>query len=95
MTMDAKRNDPCPCGSGRKYKKCHGMMEAEKKKIVRSYSVTDSKNPIISVAQKIIEAIESPPQPVAPSNFPASKASTKEAETPELAAPRTFTAGQV
>ncbi|MGH7534043.1 MAG: SEC-C metal-binding domain-containing protein [Gemmatimonadales bacterium] len=18
------RNDPCPCGSGRKYKKCHG-----------------------------------------------------------------------
>ncbi len=22
------RNDPCPCGSGRKYKKCHGAMEA-------------------------------------------------------------------
>ena len=23
---DAKvgRNDPCPCGSGKKYKKCHG-----------------------------------------------------------------------
>ena len=20
----AERNDPCPCGSGRKYKKCHG-----------------------------------------------------------------------
>ncbi|TET54249.1 MAG: hypothetical protein E3J64_02185, partial [Anaerolineales bacterium] len=20
----AGRNDPCPCGSGRKYKKCHG-----------------------------------------------------------------------
>jgi preprotein translocase subunit SecA len=19
------RNDPCPCGSGRKYKKCHGV----------------------------------------------------------------------
>jgi uncharacterized protein YecA (UPF0149 family) len=19
------RNDPCPCGSGKKYKKCHGM----------------------------------------------------------------------
>jgi uncharacterized protein YecA (UPF0149 family) len=19
------RNDPCPCGSGRKYKKCHGQ----------------------------------------------------------------------
>ncbi len=21
------RNDPCPCGSGKKYKKCHGAME--------------------------------------------------------------------
>jgi len=21
--MKAKRNDPCPCGSGRKYKNCH------------------------------------------------------------------------
>ena len=21
------RNDPCPCGSGRKYKKCHGKAE--------------------------------------------------------------------
>ena len=20
------RNDPCPCGSGRKYKKCHGAL---------------------------------------------------------------------
>lgn len=19
------RNDPCPCGSGKKYKKCHGL----------------------------------------------------------------------
>ena len=24
--MSIGRNDPCPCGSGRKYKKCHGMM---------------------------------------------------------------------
>ena len=23
------RNDPCPCGSGKKYKNCHGKMEAE------------------------------------------------------------------
>src|SRR5262249_32263931 len=22
------RNDPCPCGSGKKYKKCHGQAEA-------------------------------------------------------------------
>jgi len=24
-TMSIGRNDPCPCGSGRKYKKCHGL----------------------------------------------------------------------
>lgn len=23
-TQDIKRNDPCPCGSGKKYKQCHG-----------------------------------------------------------------------
>jgi preprotein translocase subunit SecA len=23
------RNDPCPCGSGKKYKKCHGINEAD------------------------------------------------------------------
>jgi len=22
--LKAGRNDPCPCGSGKKYKKCHG-----------------------------------------------------------------------
>jgi len=21
------RNDPCPCGSGKKYKQCHGMQQ--------------------------------------------------------------------
>jgi uncharacterized protein YecA (UPF0149 family) len=24
MAAKAGRNDPCPCGSGKKYKKCHG-----------------------------------------------------------------------
>jgi len=23
------RNDPCPCGSGKKYKKCHGAKEGD------------------------------------------------------------------
>ncbi len=26
-TPKVGRNDPCPCGSGKKYKKCHGQME--------------------------------------------------------------------
>ena len=25
-----KPNDPCPCGSGKKYKKCHGMKQAQR-----------------------------------------------------------------
>ena len=24
-----RRNEPCPCGSGKKYKKCHGSLSAE------------------------------------------------------------------
>ncbi|WP_052487986.1 YecA family protein [Gordoniibacillus kamchatkensis] len=27
MTTTIGRNDPCPCGSGKKYKKCHGLMQ--------------------------------------------------------------------
>jgi uncharacterized protein YecA (UPF0149 family) len=27
-TPKVGRNDPCPCGSGRKYKKCHGAAAA-------------------------------------------------------------------
>ncbi|KAA9018034.1 preprotein translocase subunit SecA [Niallia endozanthoxylica] len=26
-TNQIKRNDPCPCGSGKKYKNCHGLLE--------------------------------------------------------------------
>jgi len=25
MVFKPGRNDPCPCGSGLKYKKCHGI----------------------------------------------------------------------
>jgi len=25
------RNDPCPCGSGRKFKRCHGQQKADQK----------------------------------------------------------------
>ena len=28
-TQPPGRNDPCPCGSGRKYKKCHGSVNIE------------------------------------------------------------------
>lgn len=28
--MKIGRNDPCPCGAGEKYKKCHGPADAER-----------------------------------------------------------------
>lgn len=28
--MPISRNDPCPCGSGRKYKLCHGRLDAQR-----------------------------------------------------------------
>lgn len=29
MTNKVGRNDPCPCGSGKKYKNCHMLLEQE------------------------------------------------------------------
>lgn len=30
MNTKPQRNDPCPCGSGKKYKKCCALVEAER-----------------------------------------------------------------
>lgn len=90
--MDAKRNDPCPCGSGLKYKKCHGKIQQEIKKAERSYTAQEAgKTPLASFASKIIHAIEAQGEvnPIA-ETLPESKASTKEAENPELTPPRKF-----
>ncbi|HNY24707.1 MAG TPA: SEC-C metal-binding domain-containing protein, partial [Bacteroidales bacterium] len=32
----AGRNDPCPCGSGRKFKRCHGLRKNNAKRETRS-----------------------------------------------------------
>lgn len=94
--MEAKRNDPCPCGSGKKFKKCHGLIEAEKKQVMRSFAVTDpGGNKLMSFTQKIIQALESKEEARPVTNFPPSQASTKEAETPELAPPRSYKVGPV
>ena len=38
--MGIGRNDPCPCGSGKKYKKCHlGMPQAKKPSALSLYEV--------------------------------------------------------
>ncbi len=90
--MNAKRNDPCPCGSGLKYKKCHGKIQQEIKKTERAYiSQEAGTNPVSSLASRIIQALETDDNPkLAPTTIPESKASTKEAEVPILPKPRNF-----
>jgi uncharacterized protein len=34
----AQRNDPCPCGSGRKFKRCHGQGGATAKPVIEQHS---------------------------------------------------------
>lgn len=33
IAVNLGRNDPCPCGSGKKYKKCHLLIEQAEDKI--------------------------------------------------------------
>ncbi len=88
--MEAKRNDPCPCGSGKKYKKCHGQIQAEMKRTKRSFSIPgNTEHPIISLTNKMIKVIETegkdaPPFP----GRPPSTASSEEAENPNLQPPK-------
>jgi len=43
MSKNPNRNDPCPCGSGKKYKKCHGAPKEPKKFTASVLSSGDSK----------------------------------------------------
>ncbi len=36
LVPKVRRNEPCPCGSGKKYKKCHGRSCPDRKKSPRS-----------------------------------------------------------
>jgi len=59
------RNDPCPCGSGKKYKKCCGV-NAEKKKPriggakLLPQGIFDTKNPTMNFAQKVFKVLTAP-----------------------------------
>lgn len=60
------RNDPCPCGSGKKYKKCCGLKELETKRprlggarlLPQGPSAT--KNPSVNLAQKVFKVLTAP-----------------------------------
>lgn len=87
--MKINRNDPCPCGSGKKYKKCHGLADQEAKKIQRTYQLREgAENPLAAFANSIISAVDSAEKFVPSADLPESKASTEEAENPVLAPPK-------
>lgn len=66
MEKKVGRNDPCPCGSGKKYKNCHYGKETEKKP---TYTPTGKRKftaKVISVSDKSQAVFQSiPPIPTA------------------------------
>ena len=68
------RNDPCTCGSGKKYKKCCGLKEAQKAQRRTTFQrgmqfgsdITAHKN----LTDSIIKVIKSGDTPVPPGMFP-------------------------
>jgi hypothetical protein len=71
------RNDPCPCGSGKKYKKCCGLKESSGKKtrLNALSSVTPLSStphqPSLALAQRVFKVISAQPEPAAPASEPA------------------------
>lgn len=50
---EPRRNDPCPCGSGRRYKECHGKLQADATQSPMSWRA-----PVDPVAQSLAQARE-------------------------------------
>ena len=51
--MSVGRNDPCPCGSGRKYKQCHATVS-------RAPVLTSPTSPLFSQAQRLLQEGKNP-----------------------------------
>ena len=62
MPANTGRNDPCPCGSGKKYKQCHLAADEAKARDVRAKAVAEAPPPVAESAA-----------PVAPSGPPKHK----------------------
>lgn len=60
------RNDPCPCGSGKKFKKCCGIKEGEAKKPrlggtkLFSQGVGGGNGPSVNLARKVFKVLSAP-----------------------------------
>lgn len=61
------RNDPCPCGSGKKYKKCCELKDQERRRKkfegirgLRVDPMNQAKSPIRSLANHVLKVITEP-----------------------------------
>lgn len=61
------RNDPCPCGSGKKYKKCCELKDQERRKKkfegfrgLRVNPLVQQKNPARSLANHVFKVLTEP-----------------------------------
>lgn len=61
------RNDPCPCGSGKKYKKCCEAKTKHKKINAQLLSGSQANPNLAGRVQKISSLLQRPPAPSAPS----------------------------
>lgn len=63
------RNDPCPCGSGKKYKKCCGAKESHGRKIrigggaPLSKGIMPMQAPSLDLAQRVFKVLSSAGKP--------------------------------
>ena len=66
------RNDSCPCGSGKKYKKCCGTKESQAKKpSLRGFSpfpkgANTSQSPSLALARRAFKVLSAPSNASAP-----------------------------
>jgi hypothetical protein len=71
MMEKVGRNDPCPCGSGKKYKNCHYGKEQEGKKTYTADGKRKFKATVISATDKSQSVFQgTSPAPRAPSEAP-------------------------
>lgn len=69
MTKKIQRNDPCPCGSGAKYKKCCGLKEQElkQKKGLRGHFATHLSGSMKDMAGRVFKVLTATSQPASDS----------------------------
>lgn len=63
------RNDPCPCGSGKKYKKCHELDKPKKFQVMSSTVPEQTSNRTDKVSTLFFKSAmsETTPKPIKPS----------------------------